>query len=163
MDIWTLLTGGGEEKKKHSTNGSRSPVSTCVSLPARACVCVVFPHTNPRRARERAGAWTRTRAEVGARICLLVRLFVCFADVGVGRGRGGDGRGAGGCWCANVHHVEGLWMGRCDVKKGPERRCLSRGCQRHSMSYSWGLPFKATAPARLPRHWEEIKLFGPQH
>lgn len=60
-------------------------VATCV------CVCVVFPHTNLWRARERAGAWTRARAEVGARICLLVRLFVCFADVGVGRGEGGGG------------------------------------------------------------------------
>lgn len=28
-------------------------------------------------------------------------------------------RGVGGCWCANVHHVEGLWMGRCDVKRDP--------------------------------------------
>lgn len=29
------------------------------------------------------------------------------------------GVGGGGCWCANVHHVEGLWMGGCDVKRDP--------------------------------------------
>lgn len=101
---------------------------------------------------------TWARVEASARICL-VCLFVCFADVGVER-RGGGVEGwllmckCASCWRA----VNGeVWR-----KKGPERRCLSRGCQRHSMSYSWGLPFKATAPAQLPRDWEKIKLFGSQ-
>ena len=25
---------------------------------------------------------------------------------------------AWGCWCANVNHIEKVWIGRCDVKRG---------------------------------------------
>lgn len=159
MDIWTLLTGGGEEKNTQHQQEQITCEYVCVAT--CECVCVLCFHTQicgePVSELARGHGRERRSARASASLC------ACFADVGVGRGGGWDGRGAGGCWCANVHHVEGLWMGRCDVKKGPERRCLSRGCQRHSMSYSWGLPFKATAPARLPRDWEEIKLFGLRH
>lgn len=42
---------------------------------------------------------------------------------------------ARGCWCANVSHIEKVWIGRCDVERGHKRRCLSLGSQRNWMSY----------------------------
>lgn len=42
---------------------------------------------------------------------------------------------AWGCWCANVSHIEKVWIGRCDVRGGTQGRCLSLGSQRHWMSY----------------------------
>lgn len=113
--------------------------------------------------------WKRPRAwvEASARICLLVCLFVCCFFCGCGSRARKDGRGryGEGVWWLLMCKCASCWRavnGEVWRKKGPERRCLSRGCQRHSMSYSWGLPFKAAAPAQLSRDWEKIKLFGSQ-
>lgn len=52
---------------------------------------------------------------------------------------------AWGCWCANVNHIEKVWIGRCDVKRGHKLQVLICKQSKALDGTSWELPFKETA------------------